>query len=197
MATTNPQSVRARVALDLVTTTAMFLHGAKPEGRAELRTPSIKSVVRWWYRAALGLLKDDLCDPNRPPCGLCLRCHESEIFGSTATGPRVRFRIQDWLHHPAEGTRLRGPDTVLLPHRRNSSRPEVPRYSIAPGQRFTLLLDTFPLSTDVGHLATAARSTWLAAHLGGFGQRSRRGAGSIEMQGSRGHDVELPPDREP
>ena len=191
MRPTSPHPVRVRAALELETATAMFVHGARPEGRAELRPPSLKSIVRWWYRAALGPLQAELCDPNREPCGRCLRCHESEVFGSTATGPRVRFRVDDWYHHPAEGAHLHKATTVLLPHRRSSDGP-VHRHAIAAGRRFTLLLDAWPLPSDLQHLHTAARSTWLVAQLGGFGQRTRRGAGSVELKGCPGGNVQIP-----
>jgi CRISPR-associated protein Cmr1 len=47
--------------------TPLFLGGANPDERAELREPAIKAALRFWYRAI---------DPD-------YRWHEARIFGGT------------------------------------------------------------------------------------------------------------------
>ena len=191
---TNRNPVRDRVTLELATATATFLHGARPSGRPELRSPSIKSVVRWWYRAALGPMEADLCHPDHSPCGNCLRCQEAEVFGTAKTGPRVRFRVSDWRTNPEKESELNS-KTGLRPHRK-VEKDRVLRDSIPSGHHFTLLMDCFSLSSGMALLSTAAHAAWIAIHLGGFGQRSRRGAGSFVLKGGSDLDGGLPsPDR--
>ena len=65
--------------------TPMFLSGAD-QNHAELRLPSFKGALRFWWRAlAAGRFNGDLT---------ALRAAEDTLFGSTRTGQsRVRMRI--------------------------------------------------------------------------------------------------------
>lgn len=65
---------------ELEVVTPMFLGGADPK-KAELRVPSIKGVLRFWWRALYG--SDDLEDMKK---------REDQIFGSTTE--KASFSIQ-------------------------------------------------------------------------------------------------------
>ncbi len=63
--------------------TPMFLGGADPRS-AELRVPSIKGVMRFWWRAVCGI--EDIKD---------MAYWEGEIFGSTERKSKVSLRIEN------------------------------------------------------------------------------------------------------
>ncbi|MCX7840755.1 MAG: type III-B CRISPR module RAMP protein Cmr1, partial [Anaerolineae bacterium] len=44
----------ARWTLELQTVTPLFLAGATARGAPELRAPSVRGEMRYWWRAALG-----------------------------------------------------------------------------------------------------------------------------------------------
>lgn len=140
--------------------TALFMHGADPEQRAEIRAPAIKAAARYWFRAALG---PSVTDDE-------LRQREADVFGSTQRRG-VSFSVE-----VAEGTGRR----LLLPQK-TEERMRSPRPAIEAGRTFTLTIDGGIAPGGGERAEQAARAFVLAAKLGGFGQRARRGAGSLRI----------------
>lgn len=143
--------------------TPLFLGGADP-GKAELRVPSIKGVLRFWWRAFHSHLSlDDL------------KKQESEIFGDAGTAygkSKTRIRINSTLIY--NGKDKQNP----LPHK--EVKFAFPCFS--PTQRFSLRIFGNRELFDFFHLTTI---------LGGFGKRSRRGFGSIKI--SKVHGASFTP----
>lgn len=168
------------VVFELQTVTTMFMHGAGGIEHAELRSPPFKAAARYWFRAAVGDAASLKCSDPGGVAGACacLRCLEGRVFGSTTAGKGVVFHVpcvkqpravDDFLlpHHPRNGKGLDGP---------------APAKGIGAKTAFELRLIASRPGPEV---AAAASAFWLAAHLGGFGQRSRRGAGSVLVDSIR------------
>lgn len=136
--------------------TPMFLAGAV--GRTpELRSPSFKGVLRYWWRAV----------QVAPDWKLLLE-KEEKIFGGTG-----KENCQSKIFLRIEAEKLRGENYYpLLPHKHSSPRPPV----IPIGKSFRLKLHSDPA---LGNLPNALFR--VVTVLGGFGKRSRRGFGSIEI----------------
>lgn len=151
------------VTFRLKTTTALFLHGAE-HGRAELRPTTFKGLSRYWFRALVG----PALHSTDPECRR-LRELEAAVFGSTGCRG-VAFAVP-----PAQGCRG---ERFLLPHKLGNQRSR--SACLEPGCDFAVQLRAYGPGRG-GELVAAAWSFWLATTLGGFGQRSRRGAGSVTL----------------
>jgi CRISPR-associated protein Cmr1 len=140
--------------------TPMFLNGA--DGKTpELRPPSIKGALRFWWRALNGHLSlDDL------------RKQEAEIFGGT--DEKVgRSKIVIRTSH----SNLHQERFNMLPHKKDNESPSPPQ-AYEPSQTFTvtLALTSTRKNFDLDKLESLFVLTCL---LGGLGKRSRRGFGAI------------------
>jgi CRISPR-associated protein Cmr1 len=120
--------------------------------KAELRIQSLKGVMRFWWRAVHQNLDLD-----------SLRKMEANVFGDT--NKKAGFRMKTTRKN------LKKIRTNLLPHRERGFLVE----GFEPGQTFTL--EFFG-----SELETAEKVFLLATVLGGFGQRSRRGFGSVAVK---------------
>ncbi len=140
----------------LKTITPMFMAGA--DGKTfELRPPSIKGLMRFWWRAMNGHLSLEE-----------LRRQEAEIFGGSGKNQgksKVNLRVSD------------GRPTFIsyspVPHK----PAKFSLQSIQPGHNFKCHL-TF---RDISYQERAVSSFKLSLLLGGFGKRSRRGFGSVRI----------------
>jgi CRISPR-associated protein Cmr1 len=148
------------------TASSMFMHGAENRQQAEIRPPAVRGVMRYWFRAIAGRHMD-LSD---------LRNAEAEVFGSADVnvGQRLLVRMSPQIN----GLRK----FPLLPHKSGRDASDSP--AIEPGREITIRLSavgkTDSLKEDQ-RLDLASWGLWLAIHLGGFGQRARRGAGSLHL----------------
>lgn len=144
------------IQLKLETVTPMFLHGANTS-RVELRPPPFKALFRYWWRT----VQD--CDAD------LLRESEAKRFGSTKGKAPFSIRIPGT-------TNLNTKQYKPLPHR--TDRRGFKRYSYNGGQSFNLYLITKDES-DIPSLQTYKQIAKLGFLLGGVGNRSRRGFGSV------------------
>lgn len=148
----------------------MFLGGPKEE-TAELRTPSLKGLLRFWARAALGTTDGDL-----------------KLLGSTSGRSRVALRAK-WVQQNAghKGTVFPqdlaylwygpcGYDWIL-----NANPPKkgqvATRAHFQPGSVFEII---FALSSNDAEPVVKA-GVWALVYLGGVGSRSRRGSGALTI----------------
>lgn len=143
------------------TITPMFLAGA--DGRTpELRAPSIKGAMRFWWRAMNG----HFSTKN-------LHKRESEIFGGTEKGQgRSKFSV-NLINLPKETNFEYRP----LPHSKHHKKQfQIP--AIKPGSEFSVKFRTHHL--NIKHIV---RDLFIVTTiLGSFGKRSRRGFGSIKLE---------------
>ncbi|NWF96609.1 MAG: type III-B CRISPR module RAMP protein Cmr1 [Candidatus Thorarchaeota archaeon] len=158
--------------ITLRTVTPLYLGGA--ERQPELRTPSLRGLLRFWYRAM---------DPD-------FRKHESSIFGSGGKGGAGALSISF-------------PDVPLKPNLYNiqTDEKESPgikylaypfymkggdRKAVRPGSQFSVLHTIRPWAdrelSDLTRKAVVA-GWWAICNLGGIGNRSRRGFGSVTCVG--------------
>jgi len=151
--------------------TPMFLGGANPRAAPELRAPSVKGILRYWYRALLGAR--GVRDPDE------LLERTALVFGSTerASSLRVRISNPDVEDKPA-GAFLRNEGASYLWHYAKAAE----RRGIVPGESFQVHLSLLPRPNELSPEVTlqeAVRAFWLLTHLGGLGTRSRRLAGAL------------------
>ena len=118
----------------------------------ELRPPPFKSLFRYWWRAVVG-------ENN----GTRLREREAELFGNTEKRSPLSIRI---VGNPS----LQKGKHFPLPHKKAFSRD-----AYLPDGKFNLTL----AATSLNQYENIAEIGFL---LGGVGNRSRRGFGSIRYQ---------------
>lgn len=164
-----------RLVLDCEVVTPMFIGGAYPDQTAELRVPSFRGALRWWYRALLAGRGVSSIDE--------LKKEEAAVFGSTDRASAVRIALLDSEVETAK------PKTIQRLNSANSGTSYLyhfvqagdnDRRHIKPGQRFVLMVQALP--KDAAVLADVARALWLLSYLGGVGTRSRRMAGSFAIR---------------
>ncbi len=177
--------------------TPLFLGGAETRVHPEVRAPSIRGAMRYWFRAILGG-STLVAAGNAGESLKRLRKMEGDIFGTTEKGsavavlvhsdqpPRVETFHKDRAIRTPEGDFLPTGKDYLLWSMAASGRPGTPRYQpdreyIKPGVRFNIRLQSrTPQGDDT--LVKAAVALWLLANLGGLGSRANRGAGSLEVK---------------
>ncbi len=144
---------------------------------AELRPPSVKGMLRYWYRAL---------DP-------AYGSHEAQFFGGTGTDEgQSSFLLR--VQHPGQPRSIPWDDRGYGDDGRNGIRylsytlrqtnRQVARAVIAPGAAITLRL-IFRRPTDSEQRRAVLGALWLLGHMGGLGSRSRRGFGTVALQGWR------------
>lgn len=149
--------------------TPMLIHGENTN-IAELRPPAIKGSMRFWWRAIHGNL--ELTQ---------LKEQESRLFGGAGDGNAVRssFRIK------LQNKYLKIKEANPLPHK-PKNRDGSPKFTISSyeeNQNFTVEF--------IGHEVDNIRRIFeLTTILGGFGQRSRRGFGSVQIDNQENITVE-------
>ncbi len=145
--------------LNLETVTPMFLRGSDNE-TLDLRPPAFKALFRYWWRAAVGETDVDT-----------LRRTEGDLFGSMKGRSPLSIRIPGSASPPSG-------EYAPLPHDPDRFRSQ----AYKPNENFNLTL-TAPVLTEYERIAT------LSFLLGGVGNRSRRGFGSIRYQNWNFQDV--------
>jgi len=137
--------------------TPMLMHGENT-AVAELRPPAIKGAMRFWWRAIHGNFGlDDL------------KKKESKLFGGAGEDSAVKssFRIKLLTSY------LQTEQIDPLPHK--NSRFRISGYRENQNFKIEFIGKELDIVNDIFKLTSI---------LGGFGQRSRRGFGSIQIQDS-------------
>lgn len=162
--------------------TPLFLSGAV-QSEAELRGPSMKGALRYWYRAVdprYNLSKNnDSTKKGESPT------YEGDLFGGTGKGEgQARFLL-----------RLHGADLQSEVWAGRRENPFYLRYLgfslnnrryFSPGQTFSVSFRLRPPISDQQKRKedwqSLAASLWLLGHIGGLGSRSRRGFGTVALE---------------
>ena len=157
--------------LELENVTPLFIAGAdqKTIENEGLRTPSLRGLLRWWFRAIMGGIVsiDDLKE------------FEKEIFGSTEQKSSVRILslVEEAplliSRLPAISNELRYLWFSIFMQEKQRQRLQF--YS--PGTKFSITLS----SENKNNLKIALGCLWTLVYLGGIGARMRRGAGSLKV----------------
>jgi CRISPR-associated protein Cmr1 len=153
--------------------TPMFLGGADPKSPPkEIRTPSIKGALRFWWRAAAWRRGVESIQQ--------LRRDESELFGSTGTGQsrvRLQVRIQGEVR-PGNAASAWGAGSWQ--NYTGYGLKDASRFAIGHGTVFDLhCLCRKETTTDQQNQIIEAVK--LLGLIGGLGSRSRNGWGSVTL----------------
>ena len=157
------------ITFECETITPMFLAGADGQ-TPELRAPSIKGAMRFWWRAVnggLGLLE--------------LQAREGKIFGSTEYGrSKVIIKIKQDMKWDE---RFSAPPT--------SHNPRFQKNAFRPNQSFSITLSlTRTVKLSENEFFTSEKLVHLfllTATLGGIGGRVRRGFGAFNVNSISGY----------
>ena len=161
-----------RVELELETITPLFIAGADQKNieNEGLRAPSLRGLLRWWFRAIMGGIvstKD-------------LRELESKIFGSTNQKSSVKI-LSTTKSQPSEISI--SPDLRYLWFSIHMQKRNYQRLQCYPPEtKFKIMLS----SDDENSLKIALGCLWALIYLGGVGARMRRGAGSLKVNDASG-----------
>jgi CRISPR-associated protein Cmr1 len=176
--------------------TPAFLGGA--DGiTAELRPPSIKGMLRFWWRATRG------GDPE-------MKAREAEIFGDAGdVGRTGAFSIQirsdfsgnsvskeylprnNHTQYMVKGHQLNILEYLAYgtyTYQKNQKRNVFHREYVKPGFGFELIF-RFPEKATEKTIEELYRALTLWLLFGGLGARSRNGFGSLAVEGASGHPV--------
>jgi CRISPR-associated protein Cmr1 len=166
--------------VELEAVTPLWIGGA--DSQAELRPPSMRGCLRFWFRAlAGGLLGESLRD---------VPSAESAVYGNTTRASSVVLRLYG---APRTDVKVTGDAEIeQLPGLAYMfwSVFQQKRDAIMPGERFRLRLSLRPFPFAAVEVAgrklekadsfeLAAASLWLLVRIGGVGARVRRCAGCI------------------
>lgn len=145
------------VKFHLKTITPVFMYGADGE-TPELRTQSIKGMMRFWWRA----IHSDIDIKE-------LKKQEKKIFGGVGTKNSQKSKFT--LHILKSEKEYNLFKYSPVPHK------HFKKIAIKPGNQFVLSIK----STDDSILEIAKDTFIISTILGGFGQRARRGFGSYKI----------------
>ncbi len=154
--------------------TPLFIGGAEPNARAELRISSVKGLLRYWYRALDGAYAQQE-RPGEPT-------REERFFGSAAAGQSpCLLRLERWIEGDfpwkqqrfENGVTYLGYSLGLYPNDRRA---------IPTGTSFTLRVTSHPVRGTAEARQAWLAALWLLVHVGGIGARSRRGFGSLRIE---------------
>lgn len=162
--------------------TPLVLSGAN-QAQAEFRPASLKGAMRFWYRAM---------DPN-------YREREDSIFGGAGEGKGqasflLKYKPTDWVpktwnkYHYSNFNVGSGRNTkngviyFAYPFDTGKDEDRVQRQYLPAGTTINISV-LFRKSADAITRRTVLGSLWLLGHLGGMGSRSRRGFGTVALNG--------------
>jgi len=194
-------SILKEFRVTLETVTPLFLGGAESrpkegiEGTPELRSPSFRGAMRYWFRAFVGGIYGD--EEQK-----AVQKAESFLFGSassnTGHASRVLIRIKNQKLKPLQKyEKIKGPNgrPLLPPAGRDylywsmdkSGKAEkgnllLARHYIPQESIFDFLVSIRTISDWELVQKYAMYSLWLTTQLGGIGSRSRRTAGSLSIR---------------
>ncbi len=153
--------------------TPLFLAGAD-QRLAELRPPSVRGVLRFWFRALTGPLLG--YEPR------ALQRAEAMLFGDTKQASPWILRIYPLSMKPESAGRF--PRSVAYLGYGPIINDRAQREFFPPGS--SCLLSVMWSKKDP-HLARLLEATlWLWGQLGGLGARVRRGFGSVYLEPEEG-----------
>jgi len=175
------------------TITPMFLSGA--DGTTpELRAPSIKGALRFWWRAMNGKLPQK---ENGTFDYLPLKSSEQSIFGGTggfksnnkkqeAARSDFNIRISNASEYAYQSKNdfkdkpgLRYFYYLIVPGEKGQSPMNENDKALKPGNTFDVIFS----ANEKEALLDACASFWLLTYFGGLGSRARRGGGSFRITG--------------
>lgn len=166
-------SNRKTIEISYKVTTPMFLSGSEHDISAELRPPSFKGALRFWYRA----IDKDFHD------------HERAIFGSSDKGfgqSQFLLQISEKKIRTQKASAFNG-----LQYLGYGVSGDDARFYIKEECTFKLKIMFKPQVSD-DNIKLVQQAIWAMTMFGGLGARSRKGLGSItatKVSGMDGHEL--------
>jgi len=170
----------------LHTVTPLFLGGASPNEMAELRPPSIKGVLRFWYRALdRGFATDEPAafggsGANEGQAPLLLHIDHA-LVGNDPWNPEVAPQVKRYDHYNRDSGRAGQPLNGIAYLGYTLILGDNDRRAIRPDAKVHLVVTPHPRRAGVEAQRAWAAALWCLAHFGGLGSRSRRGFGSLYL----------------
>jgi CRISPR-associated protein Cmr1 len=175
--------------------TPLFMGGANPQS-AELRVPSIKGVLRFWWRAlALGRLGSVES----------VRAEEARVFGSTKSQSSFKIRLSppkittknrlkrdsvlNYISGEVVGEGFRYLGYGVIEAGRGKLTRQCIRYPLEEDGKLELLFRPNAPEDDIRSVEAALMAM---GFFGGLGSRSRRGYGSFNLVNLKRDDVTDP-----
>lgn len=177
--------------------TPMFLGGAV-ETTPELRPPSIKGALRFWWRAMCwGRCLAEAGGTEKEGLRL-LHSREGRIFGAAASeneGGQSLFRLRAVLESPRPASYPERPRTgqAYLLGRGLLKGVHYLRRALPAGQRLATTL-RFRRGTSPQEQLEVEQALFLWGLLGGLGSRARKGYGSVALETIEGAHSAVPRD---
>ena len=185
--------------------TPLFLGGAQPMEHAELRAPSIKGALRFWYRA----IDPDYLEYEGRIFGgtkenegqACFLSRVSEVIESRKKDDKDgEARDSRWdtkkIAYLGYGPINRDKTGKVIKDKAGKQRPEQKAMTLRPyiraGTTFSLSL-YFKPNTPSDYVARVKKALWALVMLGGLGARSRKGFGSMVAVSEPAGMADLPP----
>lgn len=160
--------------LELEVISPLFLNGASPGDRPELRAASVRGQLRYWMRAIIGAQSGGNLEKVRE--------EEANLFGSTECGSMVTIRLQ---RSRVDDGQLQEKDIhkniKVVPHSKTFTAPAI--LDRVPCILEILTRPGIPISRELEQTL----STWFL--LGGLGKRSRRLFGAFDLLSAKPNDV--------
>lgn len=161
--------------------TPLFLSGADQQA-AELRPPSIRGALRFWFRAMMGGMVGG--DWQK------VKQLEAQLFGDTNQASGLTIRVNA-LPLPLEPWNFRERGIVYLGYGLSGSRTTPARVYVNVTQDSPYEFDLLLLYQDRRMQGVIVGTLWLLTQFGGLGARTRRGFGGLEISQ---HAANLPHD---
>ncbi len=176
------------IQFNVQTVTPLFMAGANQE-TAELRVPSFRGEMRYWYRALAGGIVGTDAEGLKQ-----VKNFEADVFGTTDHGSAVAIHLSNVKGTPRKFTERISENvdgkwqatgkgyllwTMAQSGKAGRNLKPARRY-FPPSTSFNLELST--RGTEEAGLQQATAAFWLLTNLGGVGSRSRRCAGSLSAQ---------------
>jgi len=166
-----------KVTLTLEVTTPLFMTGANQD-KFELRATSIKSILRYWFRAMMGSLAD-------VPF---LKDLENQLFGFTEQTSKVKLKLLSKpqatkdLNIVDKGIAYLGYGFVKWNREKSGFVWEKDHLNPdAPNKQFNIKLIFLNQTDWQNYKAIISGVFWLLSHFGGLGARVRRGFGGVKI----------------
>lgn len=161
--------------------TPMFLGGAEPNQEAELRVPSVKGALRFWWRALMWAEVKDISQLHRL---------EADLFGSSDEG-QSRFLMRlDAALAETHTVQEQWPPASWQRYSGYGLRDKGERKFLKPGREFTVHFQLKRCNSEQS--AQIISTLQILGLIGGLGSRSRKGWGSVTLTKLDGAEWECP-----
>jgi len=139
------------------------------KNKVELRSSSIKGMLRWWFR----FYKSSFLDVDK------LRKFENEVFGSTENGCLFYMRILNFPQNIGDAYLCMNDRREKGQNGARNDYYKIKRFAYLPNQNFEISFKFFPHFKYQNELEN---SLMLLSLFGGIGARWRRGFGSVQIE---------------